>query len=415
VTAGGRIRNWAGNITFTATELHRPASLAELQQLVRGSAWVKALGTGHSFNRIADTAGTLVSVAGLPRLLELDSERGLVRLSAGSCYGELTGFLDRHGFALPNLGSLPHISVAGACATGTHGSGDGNGILATAVRGQRLVTGGGELVELAADQPDFAGTVVHLGALGVVTELTLALVPAFEIRQYVYEDLPLATLAERFGEITGAGYSVSVFTRWQDTAAVWIKSRAARPGGAFLGARPAAGPRHPMADGDPESATEQLGRPGRWQQRLPHFRLEFTPSHGEEIQSEYFVDRAQVGSAIELIRSLAGKLAPVLLVSELRTVAADRLWLSPCYQRDRVALHFTWIRNADAVASLVAELEARLAPLAAVPHWGKNFGTPPSALAELHPRLADFAALAGRLDPAGQFANDFLRRNVLVR
>jgi xylitol oxidase len=414
VTADGRIRNWAGNITFSAAELHRPASVSELQSLVSDSAQVKALGTGHSFNRIADTTGTMVSAAGLPRVLELDSDRGLVRLSAGIRYGELTGFLDRHGFALPNLGSLPHISVAGACATGTHGSGDRNGILATAVRGQQLVTGDGEVVELAADQPDFAGTVVHLGALGVVTELTLALVPAFEIRQYVYEDLPLPTLAERFAEVTGAGYSVSVFTRWQDTGAVWIKSRAARPVGAFLGARPAGGPRHPMADGDPGSATEQLGTPGRWQQRLPHFRLEFTPSHGEEIQSEYFVDRQQAAPAIELIRSLAGRLAPVLLVSEIRTIAADRLWLSPCYQRDRVAFHFTWVRDPDAVAPVVAELEARLAPLAAVPHWGKNFGTPPSVLAELHPRLADFAALARRMDPAGRFANDFLRRNVLI-
>jgi xylitol oxidase len=407
------IRNWAGNITLTATEVHRPESVAELQSLISRSPQVKALGTGHSFNRIADTAGALISVAGLPPVLELDSERGLVRLSAGVRYGELAGFLDRHGFALPNLGSLPHISVAGACATGTHGSGNGNGILATAVRGQQLVTGDGELVELTPDQPDFAGTVVHLGALGVVTELTLALVPAFEIRQYVYEDLPFAELVEQFAEITGGGYSVSVFTRWQDQAAVWVKTRDERADGPFHGARPAAGPRHPMPGGDPAAATEQLGTAGRWQHRLPHFRLEFTPSHGEEIQSEYFVDRDQAGPAIEAIRSLAAALAPVLLVSEIRTIAADRLWLSPCYQRDRVAFHFTWIRDPEAVAPVVAELEARLAPLDAVPHWAKNFGTPADVLAALHPRLADFAALARRLDPAGRFANEFLRRTVL--
>ena len=407
------IRNWAGNITFTATELHRPTSMAELQSLVRGSSRVKALGSRHSFNRIADTDGALVSLAGLPPVLELDSERGLVRLSAGITYGELTAFLDRHGFALPNLGSLPHISVAGACATGTHGSGVGNGILATAVRGQRLVTGDGELVELTAGQPDFEGAVVHLGALGLVTELTLALVPAFEIRQYVYDDLPFAALAQHFAEITGAGYSVSVFTRWQDTSAVWIKSREARPDEDCYGARPAAGPRHPIAGDNPASATEQLGVPGPWHQRLPHFRLEFTPSHGAEIQSEYFVDPEHAVPALELIRSMAAKLAPVLLVSEIRTVAADRLWLSPCYRRDRVAFHFTWGPDAGAVARAVAELEARLAPLAAVPHWGKNFSTPPERLAELHPRLADFATLARRLDPAGRFANDFLRRNVL--
>jgi len=414
MTAHGPIRNWAGNIAFTATEVARPTSIAELQSLVSGSARVKVLGTGHSFNRIADTDGALVSVAGLPELLELDSERGLVRLSAGLRYGELTAFLDRHGFALPNLGSLPHISVAGACATGTHGSGDSNGILATAVRAQQLVTGNGELIELAATDPDFAGTVVGLGALGVVTALTLALVPAFEIRQYVYDQLAFAELIEHFDEITAAAYSVSVFTRWQDGCAVWLKSRELRPDEPFFGASPATGPRHPMPDGDRNSATEQLGVPGRWQHRLPHFRLEFTPSHGEEIQSEYFVDREQAMPAIEAIRSLAPQLAPVLLIGEIRTVAADQFWLSPCYQRDRVAFHFTWAPDADAVAPVVAELETRLAPLAAVPHWGKNFGTPPETLAALHPRLADFGALARRYDPAGRFTNDFLRRNVLT-
>ena len=406
------IRNWAGNITFTPAELHRPASITELQSLVCGSSQVKVLGTGHSFNRIADTDGPLVCLAGLPRVLELDSERGLVRLSAGITYGELAAFLDRHGFALPNLGSLPHISVAGACATGTHGSGDGNAILASAVRGQQLVTGDGELAELSAGQPDFAGSVVHLGALGAVTELTLAVTPAYQLHQYVYDELDFGELAEHFAEITGAAYSVSVFTRWQDTAQVWLKSRHVRPDGDFHGARPATGPRHPIAGSDPVAATEQLGVPGPWHQRLPHFRLEFTPSHGAEIQSEYFLDRNQAVPAIEAIRSLSARLAPVLLIGEIRTVAADRLWLSPCYQRDRVAFHFTWVPDADAVAAVVAELEARLAPLAAMPHWAKNFSTPPARLAELHPRLADFAELAHRLDPAGRFGNEFLRRNV---
>ncbi len=410
--AAGPIRNWAGNITFTATEVHRPASIAELQSLVRGSSRVKVLGTGHSFNRIADTDGALISLAGLPRVLELDSERGLVRLSAGTSYGELAAFLDRHGLALPNLGSLPHISVAGACATGTHGSGDGNGILATAVRAQQLVTAEGELLELVAGSADFAGTVVHLGALGPVTELTLAVTPAYQLHQYVYEELDFAELTEHFAELTGAAYSVSVFTRWQDRCQVWLKSRHARPDGDFHGARPADGARHPIAGGDLAATTEQLGVPGPWHQRLPHFRLEFTPSHGAEIQSEYFLDRDQAVPAIEAIRSLSAKLAPVLLVGEIRTVAADRLWLSPCYRRDRVAFHFTWAPEADAVAAVVAELEARLAPLAAVPHWAKSFSTPPARLAGLHPRLADFAGLAHRLDPDGRFANEFLRRYV---
>ncbi|MFL6161262.1 MAG: FAD-binding protein [Jatrophihabitantaceae bacterium] len=407
------IRNWAGTITFGADMLHRPASIGELRSLVSRQHRVKVLGTGHSFNRIADTGGALVSVRELPRLLELDTDRALVRLSAGLRYGELTEFLNRHGFALANLGSLPHISVAGACATGTHGSGDRNGVLATAVRAQQLVTGDGELLELSAAEPDFDGTVIHLGALGVVTELTLGLLPAFEIRQYVYDGLAFAELIEHFDEILGASYSVSLFTRWQGTGQVWLKSAEPREDGPFFGARPADRPRHPIPGGEIGSATQQLGVPGPWQQRLPHFRLEFTPSHGEEIQSEYFLDRTQAEPAIEVIRSMADRLAPVLLIGEIRTVAADRLWLSPCYLRDRVAFHFTWAREAELVAGVVAELEARLAPLGAVPHWAKNFSTPPARLAELHPRLADFAALARRYDPAGTFGNDFLNRNVL--
>jgi alditol oxidase len=406
----GPIRNWAGTITFTADTLHRPSSIVELQSLVRRHDRVKVLGTGHSFNRIADTDGALVSVRELPRVLELDSERGQVRLSAGLSYGELTGYLDRQGFALPNLGSLPHISVAGACATGTHGSGDRNGVLATAVRSQQLLTGHGELLELGPDQDDLPGAVIHLGALGVVTELTLALQPAFEIRQYVYDRLALAELTEHFDEILGAAYSVSVFTRWQDGAQVWLKSTEPRGSEPFFGAVPADGPRHPIPEDDTGAATEQLGVPGRWQHRLPHFRLEFTPSNGEEIQSEYFVDRRHAGAAIEAIRSMADRLAPVLLIGEIRTIAADQLWLSPCYQRERVAFHFTWRRDLDAVALMVAELEARLAPLDAVPHWAKYFGMAPARVAELHPRLADFAALARRYDPTGVFGNDFLRR-----
>ncbi|HTZ42397.1 MAG TPA: FAD-binding protein [Jatrophihabitans sp.] len=412
-SAAEPIRNWAGNVTFTPAELHRPASLTELQSLVARHEKVKVLGTGHSFNRIADTDGALVSLRDLPQVLELDTDRRLVRLGAGVRYGELAAFLHAHGLALPNLGSLPHISVAGACATGTHGSGDANPVLAAAVRAQRLVTGDGELVELAAGDPDFDGTVVALGALGAVTELTLQAVPAFELRQYVYDALPFDQLTADLAEITAAAHSVSLFTRWRgDAVQAWLKSREPRTGD-FHGARPADGPRHPMPDGDAGSATQQLGVPGPWHRRLPHFRLEFTPSHGEEIQSEYFVDRAHGAAAVETVRSLGELLAPVLLVGELRTIAADEFWLSPCYQRDRLALHFTWARDPAAVAPVLAELERRLAEFDAVPHWGKEFATAPHRLAELHPRLADFAALARRFDRAGTFGNDFLHRRVL--
>ncbi|HEX2904135.1 MAG TPA: FAD-binding protein [Jatrophihabitans sp.] len=407
------LTNWAKNVVFTAAELLEPTSMPQLQQLVASHDRLRVLGTGHSFNRIADSPISLLSVRSLPRVLELDSAAATVRVSAGTRYGELAPFLDQHGFALSNLGSLPHISVAGACATGTHGSGNANQVLAAAVRAQQLVRADGELVELTVADAGFAGSVVALGALGVVTELTLALVPAFQLRQYVYDDLSLATLADGFEQISAAAYSVSAFTRWRDGAQLWLKSEQGRADEPFFGARPATGTRHPLPDGDLSSATEQLGVPGPWQQRLPHFRLEFTPSSGAEIQSEYFVDRALAAPAFAAVQSMAEQLQPVLQISEIRTIAADELWLSPCYGRDRVALHFTWIRDEAALIPVLRELESRLAEFDAVPHWGKYFLTAPDRLAQLHPELGRFAALMAEHDPSGTFTNEFVRRTVL--
>ncbi|MDQ2957092.1 MAG: FAD-binding protein, partial [Actinomycetota bacterium] len=377
-----------------------------------GSDRVRVLGTGHSFNEIADTDGVLVSIEDLPKVLDIDAERGSVRVSGGIRYGELTGFLEANGLALANLGSLPHISVAGACATGTHGSGDRNSILAAAVSGLTLVTADGTLIELSRADKDFPGAVVGLGSLGVVIELTLDVLPSYQLYQYVYDDLPVRTLCENFDELTGSAYSVSMFTRWQADRIdqVWLKSLEPRPAGeALFGALPAALARHPVG-GDPSFATQQLGVGGPWQQRLPHFRLEFTPSSGAEIQSEYFVAREHAVPAIQAVSGLAELLAPVLQIAEIRTVAADELWISPCYQQDRVALHFTWILDQARVEPVVAELERRLADFQAVPHWAKLFLIEPEPLAALHPRLAEFANLVRRYDPTGTFANAFTHR-----
>ncbi|HET6209446.1 MAG TPA: FAD-binding protein [Jatrophihabitans sp.] len=410
-----RLTNWAGNVSYSTSTLQQPSSLDELRTLVAGNRQVRVLGTGHSFNQIADCAagGLLVSLGRLPRVVDLDQAAGTVTVGGGVRYGELAVALAANGPALANLGSLPHISVAGACATGTHGSGDGNRVLADAVEACTLLTADGSLVRLDRTEPDFAGTVIGLGSLGVVLDLTLRLVEGYQLHQYVYQDLPLSTLAEQFDAIVGAGYSVSLFTGWQQDRIdqVWVKSVTPRSAGEpFFGARPAQGPLHPVPGGDPAHTTQQLGVPGPWHQRLPHFRLEFTPSSGDEIQSEYFVGRQHAVAAIEAVHGLAGRLAPVLQVAEIRTVAADRLWLSPCYRTDRVALHFTWIDDLARVRPVVRELEARLADFDAVPHWAKLFELEPARLAALHPRLADFGALARRFDPAGKFGNAWTRR-----
>jgi alditol oxidase len=422
----GPLRNWAGNITFGAAQVSRPGSVAELQQLVAASPRVRALGTGHSFSDIADTGGVLVSVAGLPRVLELDRDRAQVTVSAGLRYGELASWLHERGWALANLGSLPHISVAGACATGTHGSGDGNRCLATAVAGAELVTAGGDLVQARRDDPgpagqDFAGIPVSLGTLGVLTRVTLDLVPAFTVRQWVYDGMGREGgwhgLAAHLDEIFARGYSVSLFTQWapDGLSQAWVKELAA-PGeqapapDRWLGGTLATGPRHPVPGLDPAPCTEQLGRPGPWHLRLPHFRLEFTPSAGDELQSEYLVPREHAGAALAALSEVAHLVAPVLQISELRTVAADGLWLSPAYQRPSLALHFTWIPDARAVAPAVTAVQEALAPLRARPHWGKVFSTPPGVVAGLYPRLPAFRRLRGHYDPGGKFGNGFTGR-----
>jgi xylitol oxidase len=413
----GRLTNWAGNVAFSATRIHRPASVAELQRLVAAGACVRALGTGHSFSRIADTPGDLVSVAGLPKIMKVDAEAATVTVSAGVRYGELAPHLHAAGYALRNLASLPHISVAGACATGTHGSGNSNGNLATAVCAMEMITAGGDAVTMSreADGDRFRGAVVGLGALGIVTSLSLDIVPAFGIRQYVYENLPHEQLYEHLTDIFASAYSVSLFTDWRSPRIrqVWLKQRAGEhdpptPGTRWYGALAADGPRHPVPGLPAANSTQQLGVPGPWHERLPHFRLDFTPSAGDELQSEYLLPQRLAAGALRAIASIGDRVAPVLRISEIRTVAADDLWLSPSYRQDSMAIHFTWINDVPAVMPVLATVEDRLAPFGARPHWGKLFTTSPAAVSRLYDRLPDFQRLLRSLDPDGKFRNKFI-------
>jgi xylitol oxidase len=406
-----RVTNWAGNVVFGAKSVHRPTSVDEVRRLVSAGGPLRVLGSGHSFNRMADTTGGLISLASLPRVFEVSADRRSVRVDGGVRYGELAPLLQAEGLALHNTASLPHISVAGAIATATHGSGVRNANLATTVSSIELVTGSGDLVTINRGKPDFSGAVVHLGALGVITALTIDVQPTFDIRQYVYDDIPRASIAGSLLDMLADGYSVSLFTDWTglDANMAWLKRLADDPmSGDWFGAHPADGPRHPVPGMPAANSTEQGGVPGPWHTRLPHFRMEFTPSAGEELQSEFHVARSDAPAAIDAIATIRGEVAPVLQVCEIRSIAADDLWLSPNYQRDSVALHFTWIADTDAVLPVVGAVQEQLAPLAARPHWGKVFTTAPADLRTLFPRLTDFAALAASFDPAGVFRNEWL-------
>jgi xylitol oxidase len=412
-----RETNWAANLTFRAGELLRPASLEQVQELVAGASRLRVLGSRHSFNDIAD-AGVLLLLDGVAAEVAVDRGAGTVTVPAAMRYGELAGRLRAEGLALANLASLPHISVGGAVATATHGSGDANGNLATAVAGLELVAGTGELLTAARGDPDFDGLVVGLGSLGAVTRITLDVEPDYQVRQRTFEGLAWERLFGHLDEITSAGYSVSLFTRWGETVAqVWVKSRVSRAPEEvrqeLFGAVAATQDRHPILGIDPVNCTRQLGVPGPWSDRLPHFRMGFTPSSGEELQSEYHLPREHAVAALQALRGLAGTIRPVLQVSELRTVAADGLWMSPQHGRDTLSVHFTWHQDWPAVRAVLAEVEAALAPFGARPHWGKLFLAGAADLAPLYERLGDFTRLAGRLDPREVFVNDWLRRHLL--
>jgi alditol oxidase len=406
--------NWAGNIEYQAERLVRPASLEELRAAVAADDRVRALGTGHSFNRIADTTGTLIRLDALGASIDLDETNATVTVPAGARYADIVGPLDAAGYALANLASLPHITVAGSVATGTHGSGDKLRNLADAVVGLRLVDAGGHLVRLPRDHADFDGAVVSLGALGIVTDLTLRIEPAFTVAQEVRVGVPLDEIATRWDDVFGAAYSVSAFTTYTDGLAnVFLKRRADVDGtgwvdgSGWLGGRAADAPVHPIPGVDTSACTTQLGVPGPWHERLPHFRPDLVPSAGDELQSELFVAREAAPEALEALRGIGDQLAPVLLTCEMRTIRGDQLWLSPAYGRDSVAFHFTWIRDLAAVPAVVAALEKELLPLGARPHWGKVTTVDPAEIVSRYPRAADFAAMRRRYDPTSKFANAY--------
>jgi xylitol oxidase len=412
------MHNWSGTYTFTAPRVVSARSIDEVQQTLasRDGGRVRALGTRHSFTDLADTTGTLVSVLDIAPDVVLDEAARTVTVGAGTRYGILAAWLQEHGWALHNMGSLPHISIGGATATGTHGSGDANGVLTTAIRAIEYVDARGELVRTQRGDADFDGMAVSLGAYGVVVRVTLDIQPSFRLRQDVYRGLPWEALLEHFDRITSAGYSVSLFTTWdeQRLGQLWVKTRLDRDDDPvaddLFGAARDRASADAIGEAFADNLTEQGGVPGPWSQRLPHFRLDSTPSNGDEIQTEYFVDRANAPAALRAVRTLAPRIAPHLLVSELRTAAPDTLWLSGAFERELVAIHFTWKNEPDAVSALLPEIQSALRDFDARPHWGKLHSIDAAEIARVTPRLADARALFERLDPEGVFTSAHLER-----
>lgn len=411
-----KVRNWAGNITFAARTHALPTSLEELQQTVRAAEKVRVLGSGHSFNRIADTDDTLISLRDLPRRVEIEAAARTVTVDGGATYADIAPALHSAGFALANVASLPNITIAGAIATATHGSGDRNQNLSAAISALKLVTANGDIITLQRGDADFDGAVVNLGALGVMAELTLDIVPTFDVRQTVYLDLPVAAVIENLDALTGHAYSVSHFTRWQGDSVdqVWVKALASagEPAADLYGALPATFACHPIPGLDGSPCTGQFGMTGPWHERLFHFAIGNTASAGNELQSEFFVSRADAPAAIAALHEAQDRFSEALFISEVRSVAADTLWLSSAYQQETIGFHFTWRPEWDRTIAAVKVVEAALVPFKPRPHWAKLFTLPAREVRSRYPQINAFKDLANRLDPEGKFRNSYVTEQI---
>ena len=419
MAAQPRLKNWAGNLTYSTDHVQYPKSVAEVQQLIKKLPKLRALGTRHCFNTIADSKDDLVSTRDLNKVIAIDAKNHTVTVEGGIKYGELAPYLHQHGYALHNLASLPHISVAGSITTATHGSGIKNGNLSSAVTGLEIVIADGSVVHLskATDPEKLNAAVVGLGALGIITKVTLQIQSTYNMRQRVFLKLPMSQLKLHFEEIMSAGYSVSLFTDWQSDSIneVWIKSRMDEKDHnqpEFYGAKAATKNLHPIIDHSAESCTDQMGVPGPWYERLPHFKMGFTPSSGKELQSEYFVPLKHAVEAIEAVSKLGKQIGPHLFITEIRTIAADNLWMSPCHNQTSVTIHFTWKQETEAVMKLLPLIEKELAPFNPRPHWGKIFTIEPKVLESRYEKLADFKKLVAEYDPKAKFRNGFLDHNI---
>lgn len=404
--------NWAGNISFSPKRWLTPGTVTELQDAIATHRKLRIAGSRHSFNPIVDSAHTIISTENLNRVTHIDTTTREVTVEGGARYGDVATTLERTGFALANLASLPHISIAGAVATATHGSGVDNGNLATAVTGMQIVTADGNLATFTRESHpvEFDGMVVSLGSIGAIATLTLQIEPTFQISQQVFQHVPLQDVLADIDAVLCCAYSVSLFTTYGERTIeqVWVKHRVDQGPAitTLLGVMPSAEKCHPLAGHDPACCTTQQGIAGPWHERLPHFCMEFTPSSGDELQSEYFIPREHTAAAYQALMKLSADIQPLLYVSEIRTIKADSLWLSPAYGRDVTGFHFTWRQKTNKVLAVLDKVEAALTPFGARPHWGKVFLHRPMGYA----KLADFLSLRQSFDLGGKFVNTYIER-----
>ena len=408
------MKNWAGNLTFSAKEFIEIDNISKLQQVVSNSQAVKVLATGHSFNAIGDTKDTLISLKNLSNAIEIDSQNAQALIPAGMAYADAARYLESNGWAFSNMASLGEVTIAGAISTGTHGSGSNNGVLSTSVVGLEIVLGSGELVTIdESNSEEFAGFVISLGALGVFTKIKMRIIPSFSVKQFVYENIGIQAVAENFDTVFNSAYSVSYFSNWakNSTGQIWMKflddSSSDNLSDNWLGANQAKAKQHPVKINNPDPCTDQLGISGKWLYRLPHFKLDSSPASGDEVQTEYLVDRKYVNEYIQDLRTIGDEIAPRVYATEIRTIKSDELWLSGAYERETVGFHFTW-KKSDTLVDFLPRIEEILGKHHGRPHWAKLFSVKSDELSARYPKYSNFEALLKKYDPKKKFRNKFI-------
>lgn len=406
------LMNWSENFTFEATGVERPKTIAQLQDVVAAAPRAKAVGTRHCFTRIADSpGGVLVDTSGLDVGVTVDHDTMTATVPAGWSYSKIVAELEAQGVALPNLASLPHVSIAGATATGTHGSGDTNQVMAACMSGIELVDGEGELRTIDSGHPDLKALSVGLGAFGIFTTLTVDVEPSYLVQGAYFRETSWQNLLDNLDDVMASAYSVNLHAAYSDTnvRGIWSKYR-------LEGSEPLDLPDELFGMTRVEGQLTPgkntiINEPGPWSERLAHFTPESAPSaEGDELQTEYFVDRKHGAAAINALRKMGADLDPHLHGTEIRTVASDDLWLSPCYRRETLSLGMTWRKHEPEVRALLPRMEEALAPFEARPHWAKLFAYDRSALLDQFEHLDATLTLAESYDPNGTFNNPYLER-----
>jgi L-gulono-1,4-lactone dehydrogenase len=431
----GQWRNWAGTAAATPARWAQPRSEAEIAVAVKEAAaaglQVRALGSGHSFTPAAATDGLALDLSLWTGITAADPQTGLVTVRSGTTLRALNAVLDEFGLAMANLGDIDAQTIAGALSTGTHGTGARLGGLATQVEALDLVLADGSLVTCSASaRPElFAAARVGLGALGVVTAVTLRCVPSFTLTADE-RPMPVEQVIEQFDTLAGANDHFEFYWFPYGRKALVKRNNRLPAEGRSPAPAPMPGWRRVWEFEVVENAAfGTLCRLGRAVPRLipalgrlssaalsartygdASHRVFVTPRRVRFVESEYAVPRESLAGVLAELRRAVPRLAePVMFPVEVRVAAADDIWLSTAYGRDTayIAIHqyagLPYRAYFDLFESVVAQVAGR-------PHWGKLHSLDAGRLSPLYPRFGDFLGVRAQVDPENRFGNPYLSR-----